>query len=386
MKIKHTLFAALLATVSLGASAQKDSCCVDSAKVFQPYWYVQAQGGAQYTLAEIEFGDLLSGNAQAAVGYNFNKVSGMRFALNMWKSKAGWDFNNKTYEWGWSYIAPTIDYTANLSNLISGYNPCRLVDVYGFVGVGLNFAWGNGEAWEANAAINQEIGNAWGAYAVQHPEIVNGTYADNQNMSYLWSGTKVRGVGQAGIMVDFKVSRNVSLGAEFSANFTTDRYNSKKAGNADWYFNGLIGIKYNFNGKKPAPAPQIIEKIVYVEKERVDTVEEKAIVRDPLSRDIFFTIAKSQLLASEMLKIEEIASYLKQWPEARVNIIGLCDKGTGNDKINIPLSQKRADIVKKVLMEKFGIEESRISAEGRGSSEQPFSIPELNRVARCEAK
>lgn len=76
MNIKNTLFAAMLATVALSASAQeakkecskdcqvtagmlcknvKDSVCH---KVI-PHAYVQAQFGAQYTLGEIDFGDLI---------------------------------------------------------------------------------------------------------------------------------------------------------------------------------------------------------------------------------------------------------------------------------------------------------------------------------------
>ena len=56
---------------------------------FQPHWYVGVQGGAQYTLGEVSFGDLISPTAQVLVGYNFSKVVGLRLGVNAWQSKAG---------------------------------------------------------------------------------------------------------------------------------------------------------------------------------------------------------------------------------------------------------------------------------------------------------
>ena len=74
--------------------------------------------------------------------------------------------------------------------------------------------------------------------------------------------------------------------------------------------------------------------------------------------DIFFNIAKFKLLASEQQKIGEVAAYMKKYPQTKVVITGLADKGTGTDKINIPLSKKRAEIVKDMLVKQHGIDAS----------------------------
>ena len=66
---------------------------------------------------------------------------------------------------------------------------------------------------------------------------------DKYNLEYLWDGTKVRPFGRAGIDLEFKVSKSVSIMLEGNANITSDKYNSKKAGNADWYFNALAGLR-----------------------------------------------------------------------------------------------------------------------------------------------
>ncbi len=373
MNIKKSLSIALLAAAAATVSAQEEA---KTEYVFNPHAYVQAQVGGQYTLGEIGFGKLLSPNAQIGVGYNFHKVVGARFSVNAWQSKGGSCINGETYKWKYNYVAPIIDVTFNLSNLISGVNPNRLVDVTLLIGGGVNIGFNNGEAADASAAINNLI--------------LADTYAQSQALRNLWDGTKVRGVGRAAVAVDFKVSEKWTVGAEIQANAISDTYNSKKADNVDWYFNGLVGVKYNFGKtyttKKIEPTivyrDRVVEKIVEKPVEVVKNVAET----QPLRMDVFFNLAGSKLLASEAQKVGEVAEYMKKYPESKVTITGLADKGTGTDAVNVPLSQKRANIVKDMLVKKYGIAESRITAEGKGSSEQPYTIPELNRVSICVAK
>ncbi len=373
MDIRKMAFATLLAGISLSASAQDEK----TEYVFQPHWYMQAQVGAQYTLGEISFGKLISPNAQLGVGYNFGKVVGARFVVNAWQSKAGSEIQGETYKWKYNYVAPMIDATFNLSNLISGVNPNRLVDISAFIGVGANIAFKNNQAQDVNAELLKKYDLA--------------TLSGNdQALRKLWDGTKVRVVGHVGVAADFKVSKRLSVGLEVAGNMLPDAYNSKKAGNADWYFNGLVGVKYAFGDtyktkKIEQPAPQIEYRDRIVEKIVEKPVEKKAEV-EPLKIDVFFNIAAFKLLGSEAQKVAEVASYLKKHPEANVTITGLADKGTGTDKINIPLSKKRADIVKKTLVKKYGIAADRITTEGKGSSVQPYDVPALNRVSICIAK
>lgn len=112
-------------------------------------------------------------------------------------------------------------------------------------------------------------------------------------------------------------------------------------------------------------------------------VEKKA---EPLRREIFFTIRATQITKDEMVKVEDIANFLKANPNAKVVITGHADKGTGNATINKNLSEKRAKIVADTLKKKFGIAESRISYEAKGDAEQPFAENEKNRVSICIAQ
>lgn len=375
MNFKKTLLTVLVAMGCSAAMAQQTT----TETVFNPHWYVRGQIGGQYTLGEVKFGDLVSPNAQIAAGYNFTSLWGARIAVNAWQSKGGSKINGTKYDWKYNYVAPMVDATLNLTNLFGGFKANRLVDLTLFAGIGANIGFGNDEAWDANSAILTQ----------QFPGY-NGNY-----MQYLWDGSKARFTGRAGIDVDFNVCERVAIGLELSANTLSDKYNSKKAGNSDWYFNGLIGAKVNLGKttkQKTVPAKvQIVEKIV---EKPVEKVVEKIVYRDrivekkaePLRREIFFTIRATQIVKEEMAKVEEIANYLKANPKAKVVITGHADKGTGNATINKNLSEKRAKIVADTLVKKYGIAESRISYDGKGDTEQPFAENDKNRVSICIAK
>ncbi|MBP5715017.1 MAG: OmpA family protein [Prevotella sp.] len=374
MKMKKTILSCLLALGFLTASAQDQQPKTEY--VFNPHWYVQIQPlGIQHTLGEIDFSDLNSYNVQAAVGRQFNPVVGARLAVNAWQSKAGSKLNGQTYKWDWKYVAPSIDATANLSNLFCGFNPNRVFNFGVFAGLGLNIGFSNDEAPKKKDLMNQTIG-------------VN-------SLEYCWSGTKARLFGQAGITGDFKISDAISVGLELSANTLSDRYNSKKAGNWDWYFNALAGVKINLGEtyttrEIPVPEPEIryVEKIVekIVEKP-VPTPAAAAVAEvEPLRRDIFFLINKTNIRPSEAQKVKDIADYLNEHPTAKVVITGYADAGTGNNKINDRLAAGRADAVVKSLKKDYGIAASRISYDSKGSRVQPFAENDMNRVSVCIAE
>ncbi|ADE82467.1 hypothetical protein PRMUPPPA20_05240 [Xylanibacter ruminicola] len=379
MKMKKTILSCLMLLAGISANAQEQKGTTEY--VFEPHWYVQIQPlGAQYTLGEVSFGDLLSYNVQATVGRQFSKLWGARLAVNAWQSKAGskFDISNKEYKWKWNYVAPTIDATFNVSNALFGFNPNRVFNLSAFAGIGLNIGFSNTEAADADKAI-RAMGTIVGA---------NGTtYTTNQGLEYLWDGTKVRLMGQFGLMGDFKVSDKVSIGLELSANTLNDKYNSKKAKNWDWYFNALAGVKIALGNTYstrfiPAPEPEIryVEKIVEKIVEVPAKVEEPEAKTEALRRDIFFAIGKTVIRKSEQQKVNEVVEYLNANPEAKVNITGYADAGTGNDRINDRLAAGRADVVVKAL-KKAGVAASRISYDSKGARVQPFADNDSNRVS-----
>lgn len=66
-------------------------------------------------------------------------------------------------------------------------------------------------------------------------------------------------------------------------------------------------------------------------------------------------------------QIEDIATFLRQYPTTKVTIEGHTSR-TGTDERNAVLSQERADAVTTVLADRFNIDRSRLTAIGYGSS------------------
>ena len=375
MKLNKVILSGVVALSCVSASAQEADKTVN---VFTPHWYAQAQIGGQYTLGEIGFGKLLSPNVQVGIGYNFNKVVGARFSLNTWQSKAGQNVAGNVYKWKWNYVAPMVDATFNLTNLFCEYNPDRLVEVGVFGGIGANIAWGNDEAADAQKAILAGAGK--NLAEVQAP------------LENLWDGTKTRFVARVGANVDFRVSDRVKLGVELSANTLSDKYNSKKAGNPDWYFNALVGVKVALgetHTTKVIPAPKPVEKIIerIIEKPApapAPKVESK-VVEENFRRDIFFPIGNTNIAKSQTTKIAEIVKYMKENPDAKITLTGYADKGTGSAAFNDKIAARRAQTVYNTLAAK-GVAKSRMIKESKGCRVQPFEENDMNRVTICIAK
>mgnify|MGYP000146847717 FL=1 len=379
MKIKNILLSGVMAMSCLVANAQ------DAPKteyVFNPHWYVQGQIGAQYTLGEVKFGDLISPNIQLGVGRQFTPIWGARFSINAWQSKGGineysWADGAKVgkEKYDWKYISPMIDGTLNLSNALCGYNPTRTVSVGLLAGIGLNVGFSNDDA-VALAATTAEHNHG------------------SENLTYAWDGTKVRFVGRVGANVDFRIDDAWSIGIEANANVLSDNYNSKKAGNCDWYFNALVGVRYNI-GKTystrtitpPAPVEKIVERIVekIVEVPAKTTDSQFMKKASSIRREVFFTIGKNVINAEGFKKIDEVAAYMKECPEATVTVTGYADRGTGSAKFNDRIAARRADIVEAELI-KRGVARDRIIKSSKGSRVQPFSDNDMNRVTICIAE
>jgi outer membrane protein OmpA-like peptidoglycan-associated protein len=373
-KVK-SLIAAALMTFSVSAMAQATYEAADGTKYeFQKHAFINLEGGVQHTLGEAKFKDLLSPNVQIGLGYQFSPVIAARIQANAWQSKGGWSGYRTapkadpfTRDYKYKYVAPGLDVMFNLSNLICGYNPNRVFNVTAFLGGGLNIAFSNDEVNEIGAQLKN---------------------LDDYNLEYLWDGTKLLPFGRGGLELGFRLSDAVSLIVEGNANILSDKYNSKKAGNADWYFNCLAGLRINlgktYNKIVPAPVPEPVPVVEPEPEPAPAPVVETKI--EPIRRDIFFIINKTEIRDSEAQKVKDIADYMQKYPKSKVVVTGYADAGTGNDRINDRLAAGRADVVVKALKEQYGISADRITYDSKGSRVQPFAENDMNRVTICIAE
>ena len=350
--------AAALLLVSGSAMAQSTYTDAEGNEYeFNKHAFITVGGGLQYTLGEAKFGDLLSPNFQLGVGYQFSPVIAARIQANGIQSKGGWNGLgnpplNENYKF--NYVAPGIDVMFNLTAYLGG---------------GANIAWGNDEVNDIATRLQAR------------PAVYN--------LEYLWDGSKINPFGRGGLEASFRLSDKVKLVVEGNANLLSDHYNSKKAGNADWYFNGLVGLRFNLGETytkrepvvtPPPTQPETIPTVPVVTTPKPDPVTPPVETVEPLRRDIFFVINKYEIRPDEKVKVAQSAEYLKKYPNAKVALCGYADAQTGNDRINDRLGLQRVTVVKDMLVKEFGIPESRITADSKGAREQPFAINEQNRV------
>ena len=80
--------------------------------------------------------------------------------------------------------------------------------------------------------------------------------------------------------------------------------------------------------------------------------------------DVLFDTGKSQLNPGAARKLDQLAQFLNEHPQRRVQIDGFTDS-VGSESYNQTLSQRRADAVKSALITR-GIDGSRIGSQGYG--------------------
>lgn len=151
--------------------------------------------------------------------------------------------------------------------------------------------------------------------------------------------------------------------------------------------NGQINDLMNQLNDKNAQLAAANDRIAKDAKRIKDLEDALANVKpcDPTCETIVsFACASSQIASTQVVNVERVAQYLKANENAKVSIKGYASP-EGNLSYNQKLAERRANAVKNMLMKKYGIAESRITAEGCGIG-NIFETPKMNRVAINVAK
>ena len=110
----------------------------------------------------------------------------------------------------------------------------------------------------------------------------------------------------------------------------------------------------------------------------IETVVKTARVPESI---ITFRQGRSSVDASQLPNVERVASYMKKYPDSKVIIKGYASP-EGNVEINAKIATARAEAVKTILVNKYKINTSRITAEDQGVGDM-FTEPDWNRVSIC---
>ena len=394
MKIKTILLCAVAALMTTGNAFAQISKS-DPSVEFAPRFYVQFQDGVSYTFGEGPFSKLLSPVFYLGGGYDFSYLLGVRANLGYGQSRVIIpSYNDKAFSSNlWQLQG---DVLLNLTNLLLGYNHKRVVNIYPFIGGGVNMG-------TENLAFGQ-MADAW------------------EPISF-FPGFRT------GLHFDFAITNHVSATLEGNYNWINDKYNSKIENKLDRQLNVLAGLKFKMGqgyrtsaaylaaqaaaaeaalaAEKAAAARAAAEKAAAEKAEQDRLAAERAAaekaaadkaaadaaaaaaLRDQMCRehscDIFFPLDKHYITKEENPKVVALAEWLIANPDFSVALCGYADVTTGTHKHNLPLSERRVNEVSKAL-QKLGVPADRIVTDFKGDTVQPYSTPETNRVVICNVK
>ena len=345
-----TVAVAMLLTATVAQAQSED---------WKSYSYVEAQGGLQLTATNAPLSKLITPTAALSFGHYFTPVVGARLHVNAWQSKSGFDALDKYYKW--KYVTPDLDLMLNLSNLFSK-NYDRPLNLILLGGIGLNYAWDNDEL-KALALPVDYIPLAW----------------DDNRLSHNL---------RAGLRLETNMQKALGLSLEVNANSLDDRFNSKTNDRDDWMFTAMLGLSYRFGHKaaKKEPAvvvlPREIVEEIEVEEPVMTLVKEKRPVvktrKEKLHKEVFYAICISENESPSTI-MQEIADFMAKNPDAKIQVVGYADKGTGTPSLNVMYAKRRADTFKKDLVEKYGCNGNNIVTDSKGDTVQPFAENDKNR-------
>ena len=128
----------------------------------------------------------------------------------------------------------------------------------------------------------------------------------------------------------------------------------------------------------------IAEKIADLQK-ALDEANKKPVYVKPatatnLQPTVLFRQGKSVIDRSQQANVELIAQYMKNHPEANIEIKGYASP-EGSAELNQKLSEERAEAVKNMLVKTYKIDANRLTTKGMGATDKLFKQVEFNRVA-----
>jgi OOP family OmpA-OmpF porin len=182
-------------------------------------------------------------------------------------------------------------------------------------------------------------------------------------------------VGQVGIGLKYALTERIALRTEVT-NFVA--FGSDYDGSVINNLAPTIGLEYRWQKRTrppepPKPADEHPPPIAPVRPTRKRPVRSVPTPTAPdkiktITLEVEFNSDRATPLDTSDEKVKEFAKIMKKYPKAKLVLKGYADS-VGEEAYNMLLSQRRADQVKKTLVN-LGIEPRRISAKGLGSGKE----------------
>ena len=275
--------------------------------------------------------------------------------LRNWASDASHFHCANTFDGLSAYLTPRV----NLTNALLGYKGSpRKFELEAVAGPGYGF-WLHDEynalLVKAGLNLNYNLSNAF--TVTLRPAVVYNLDANNAHFDTRNAVAQLT----AGIVYHFNTSNGTRSfkKAKLYSQSEVDALNAK-----------ITDLQSNLETANKAVKTNVINT--------VDTVYTES--PSSLGNVVSFTLNSAKVDETQMANLDNAVRILKENPDLKVTLKGYADKNTGSATYNKRLSVRRAEAVKKVIVDKYGIDTDRIDVLGVGDTEQLYNDNNWNRV------
>lgn len=396
--MKKILIAGLAAVMAINLHANGNkpsedlSIKADTVNTLKHYkasdnWFISLIAGTNFSVSEnirfAPFGKRLGPSVGIAAGKYFNPAVGarVRVAYLGQRSRANSELVDAYPEvygdgiYKFNMISTYFDGLFNFNNLFKPYKESNRFNVVGVIGIGMNTSFGFDEKiknWSPSKGGQYEVDRSTGTYLAIH----------------------------AGIQLNYKVSEAIDINLESTFNATDDGYNGTRYDRKyDGYIYVVAGATYHF---KDHYGDRRFKYVTLTDQKHIDRlnaqinearaelankpepivrVEKKVETSRILDMTVSFIIDKYNITDIQKNNVQKVAEYLLNNPNMNLIITGYADVETGNPAYNLKLSQRRAEAVRDMLVNDFGVDSSRLRIDYKGDTVQPYERKnEWNRV------
>lgn len=349
-------------------------------------WFIQIGAGIASPFME-DHPKGASPEHHITVNYNFGFGKWMSPYLGWRLSFYGGPLHWENVSWEKSkYVNANFDLMWDMFNSFGGVNSRRVFSIVPFVGLGGTYAWD---------------------FKPNHANILNHHGKQKTNS---WTLPV-----SAGLQLRFRLCKYVDFFAEGRVSFYGDNFNNYAYGSPiDMNITATGGFSFNIGGcdfksynpcdyldyinslngqvndlraalattgaalaaaEAQLPCPEVPE-----------AAPAPAAEPTPLMATVRFRINSAKISDEEMVNVYNISKWMNENKDQKVAIVGYADKDTGTPAYNMGLSKRRAEAVRDVLVNKYGIDPDRLTITAEGSDSQPYDVNNWNRIVIFNTK
>ncbi len=384
--------AILLAAVALGVCTSQAQV-TDAGNKFSDNWSFTLKGGGVFAKKTVTGEDFLK-TGRGIVGAEIRKQVTPTFGIGV---EGEWSVN--TSSWTGVKSGNVFDHqyvgafgAINLMNLFASYTGApRVFEIEAVAGAGWLHSYyphtqcihdGNSFATKVGLNLNFNLGEAKAWTFSLKPALLwnmNGDvsldkistlgYDSHYNVNYMYFEL------QAGITYHFKNSNGTH-------HFALVRpFDQAEIDALNGQINALRGDMEACGASNAALLAQLADLQAQLDACNRRPKEVQQVIKNLDNiRYVFFNVNSSYIQANQQPEIAMTAEQLKANPNANVLVEGYASKD-GSKAFNQKLSERRAEAVKKALVNDYGIAADRVKAEGLGVTEV-FNKLDWNRMAK----